>query len=79
MDSLKSKIYLTVFLLAALFLGLGVWNNYRPQIIYASCADMAEKTTNIVQNKDIVQINKDETFDEALNNCLGDAGYYKNY
>lgn len=77
MDNIKGKIYLIVFVLAAFILGMGVWNNYRPQIIYASCADIAEKTTNIAQRKDIMKVDEDKTFDVALNECLSESGYYE--
>ena len=77
MNDIKGKIYMIVFFVTAVILGYGVWKNYRPQVIYASCADIAEKTVNIVQRKDIVAINQDRTFDVALNQCLDDAGYYK--
>lgn len=77
MDNVKGKVYLIVFSLTAVVLGVGVWNNYRPQVIYASCADIAEKTTNLVQRKEILKIDADKTFDEALNDCLSDAGYYE--
>ena len=76
MENIKGKIYLTVFITVSLILGLGVWNNYRPQIIYASCADIAEKTSNIIQNKEIVMVNEESAFDQNLNDCLSGAGYF---
>ena len=78
MENVKGKLYLVLFLSTAIFLGIGVWKNYRPQVIYASCADIAEKTTNLVQRKEILKIDEDKTFDAALNDCLSDAGYYEN-
>ena len=66
-----------VFVFSALILGMGIWNNYRPQIVYASCADIAEKTTNLIQKKDIYKIDSEKTFDEALVDCLSDSGYYE--
>lgn len=73
----KGKLYLTVFIFSALVLGMGVWKNYRPQIVYASCADIAQKTTNLVQKKDIVEIDTEKTFDDALYDCLSNSGYYE--
>ena len=78
MDNIKGKIFLIVFLVTSTILAMGIWNNYRPQIVYASCADIAEKTTNIIKRKDVLEINEERTFDIALNDCLQDAGYYKN-
>ncbi len=77
MDKYKGKLYLLVFLISSTVLAFGIWNNYRPQIIYASCSDIAEKTANLIQKKDIVKIDEEKTFDVALNDCLTDAGYYK--
>lgn len=56
---------------------MGIWNNYRPQVIYASCSDIAEKTSNLIQKKDIVKVDEEKTFDVALNDCLSGAGYFK--
>ncbi|KKQ47110.1 MAG: hypothetical protein US95_C0004G0012 [Candidatus Woesebacteria bacterium GW2011_GWB1_38_5] len=77
MEKYKGKLYLIVFVSSALFLGVGIWNNYRPQIVYASCADIAEKTTNLIQKKDIYKIDTEKTFDEALVDCLSESGYYE--
>lgn len=77
MERYKGKIYLAVFVLTAIILAFGIWTNYRPQIIYASCADIAEKTANLTQKKDILKIDEEKTFDVALNDCLSDAGYYE--
>lgn len=76
MDNIKGRVYLIVFIASAVLLGLGIWKNYRPQVIYASCVDIAEKTTNIVQRKDIFKINEEKTFEDELNSCLSDSGYY---
>ncbi len=78
MKNIKSKIYLLIFSMTALILGLGVWNNYRPQVIYAACTDIAEKTSNLVQKKDIIRIDEEKTFDVSLNDCLSNAGYFEN-
>jgi hypothetical protein len=76
-ENYKGKIYLLIFSLTALLLGLGIWNNYRPQIIYAACTDIAEKTSNLVQKKDIVKIDEEKTFDVSLNDCLSNSGYFE--
>ena len=65
-----------IFIFTSLILGLGVWNNYRPQVIYASCTDIAQKTTEVILRKDILPPNEQNTFDNELNNCLMDAGYF---
>ncbi len=72
-DKLKSKIYLLVFLLTAGILGWGVWANYRPQIILASCTDIAESTGRIYQRASILD-NQETKYDEVLHECLRDAG-----
>jgi hypothetical protein len=77
MEKYKGKLYLTIFILTSLILAIGAWKNYRPQVVYASCADIAEKTANLVQKKDIVKIDEEKTFDVALNDCLTDAGYFE--
>ena len=77
MENIKGKLFLVLFITTSTILALGIWNNYRPQIVYASCADIAEKTTNLIKKKDLV-VNEDKTFDDALNDCLMDAGYYNN-
>jgi hypothetical protein len=71
----KGKIYLLIFAVTAGILAWGAWSNYRPQVIYASCADIAEKTTNIQKRINIVEVGQDE-YEENLSNCLQDAGYY---
>jgi hypothetical protein len=78
MKNIKGKIFMLVFIFTALILGLGIWNNYRPQVIYASCSDIAEKTTDIIKRKDVLPINEQKTYDVELNNCLMDAGYFQN-
>jgi len=77
MEKYKGKIFLLIFLVTSVILALGVWNNYRPQVVYASCADIAEKTTNLVIKKEAFEIDEDNTFDQALNNCLMDSGYFE--
>ena len=72
----KGKLYLIVFVVTALVLGLGICNNYRPHVIYASCADIAEKTSNLRAKKEIYKVALDEDFDAVFNECLSEAGYY---
>ena len=74
-DQVKSTIFLTIFVLTSAILAWGVWNNYKPQVIYASCTDIAETTTNLRKSKDIVEVGEGE-FDSVFNNCLGDSGYF---
>lgn len=78
MTRIKDNIYLAIFIITAVILGVGVWNNYRPQVIYASCTDIAEKTTFLIQKKDIVKIDMDNAFNNALNECLLMSGYFDN-
>jgi disulfide bond formation protein DsbB len=78
MGNIKGKLFMLVFIFTSLILGMGVWNNYRPQVIYASCTDIAQKTTDVIVRKEIENINEQHTFDVELNNCLSDAGYFNN-
>jgi len=73
----KSKIYLVVFIVTASILAWGVWNNYRPQMVYASCADIAEKTSNLRSRKDFLKTDTSKDFEEVFNECLSDAGYFE--
>jgi hypothetical protein len=75
-DNHKGKVYMTVFALAALILGWGVWHNYRPNIILASCSDLAFKATNIHGRYNILE-NEEYKYDKVLQDCLSDAGYNK--
>ncbi len=65
-----------IFIFTALILGVGIWKNYRPQVVYASCSDIAEKTTFLIIKKGVEPISEYETYDDVLNNCLSDAGYF---
>jgi len=76
MENYKSKIYLIIFIITAGILAWGAWNNYKPQVIYASCADIAEKTTNLQKRTDIIEVGQNE-YNKALGDCLHGAGYYK--
>jgi hypothetical protein len=73
---IKGKLYLLVFVLTAGILAWGVWFNYRPQVIYAGCMDIADRAFSV--RKRVEKID-DPTFeyDKTLNNCLQDAGYYE--
>ena len=69
-----SKIYLAVFAIAAGILAWGAWFNYRPQVIYAGCLDIADKTQSIQARYNLDSgTNGNE---DALHNCLQDSGYY---
>lgn len=68
---------MTVFIVTASILGWGVWSNYRPQVVYASCADIAEKTANLSVKKNLPSDTAND-FELLLNECLTDAGYYAN-
>ena len=75
MGKYKGKIYLLIFVITAGILAWGAWSNYRPQVIYASCADIAEKTTHLQKRTEIGEVGQEE-FDQNLSICLHDAGYY---
>ena len=70
--TVKGKIYLFVFVSTALLLAWGVWNNYRPQVILATCSDMASKSSSILKKRTLE--NTDYQYNQALQDCLKDAG-----
>ena len=76
MEKYKSKIYFFIFLFTAVILAWGAWRNYKPQVIYASCADIAQKTSNFMKRTEINEVGEVE-FNQNLNDCLNDVGYYK--
>jgi hypothetical protein len=69
-----SKIYLAVFATTAVILAWGVWFNYRPQVIYAGCLDIADKTQSIRTRYNLENGTNDS--DDVLHSCLQDSGYY---
>ena len=73
-DHIKSKVFLLVFSVTAGLLAWSVWFNYRPQVIYASCVDIADRT-QLIEARANLEID-DQNFDYLLNNCLQDAGYF---
>jgi hypothetical protein len=76
MEKYKNKIYLLIFLVTSGILAWGAWRNYKPQVIYASCADIAQKTSNLMKRTEI-NVTGDIEYNENLNDCLYDVGYYK--
>jgi hypothetical protein len=72
----RDKIYIGIFALAAGVLAWGVWFNYRPQVIYAGCLDITDKTSYF-QTKYNLETEKAPS-EEVFHNCLHDAGYYGN-
>jgi hypothetical protein len=76
MEKYKSKIYLLIFLITSGILAWGAWRNYKPQVIYASCADIAQKTSNLTKRTEIFNTS-DGGFNQNLNDCLKNVGYYK--
>ena len=54
-------------------LGWGVWNNYRPQVILASCSDMADRSLT-VQKRSALFVDIQCERDKVLQDCLRDAG-----
>ena len=76
MEKYKSKIFLLIFLVASSVLAWGAWINYKPQVIYASCADIAQKTSNLKKRTEI-NVTGEVEYNENLNDCLIDVGYYK--
>ena len=76
MEKYKSKIYLLIFIVASGILAWGAWSNYKPQVIYASCADIAQRTSNLMKRTEI-NVTGDVEFSQNLNDCLDDVGYYK--
>ena len=72
----KSKLYLSLFLATAIILAWGAWNNYRPIVIYASCSDIAERTSSIVKRNSIGEKEDANKFEETLGTCLRDSGLY---
>ena len=69
----KSKFYLLIFVLTAIVLGWGVWNNYRPRIILASCYDIADRSLNLQKRSSLFE-ETELTYQETLQGCLRDAG-----
>jgi hypothetical protein len=76
MGEYKSKLFLTIFIVSAGILAWGVWKNYKPQVVYASCTDIAEKTANMRKKTDFRPV-EDGEFDQILTDCLQGAGYYQ--
>ena len=74
-QKVRSKLFMFIFVATAIILAWGAWNNYRPMVIYASCNDIASKSSNIQKRTEILQ-DTDQDFDIVLNDCLSSAGYY---
>ena len=78
-DEVKAKIksffYVTIFITGAVILAWGIWFNYRPQVVLAACADMAEKSTVFSAKRDIYD-NPTDKYDRAYNDCLRNSGIY---
>jgi hypothetical protein len=69
----KSKLFLLFFAFSALVLAWGVWTNYRPSIILASCSDIAYKSSSISKRYSILD-DTENKYDVYLEGCLHDAG-----
>lgn len=69
----KSKFYLFVFAATATILGWGIWTNFKPHIILASCADIADKSSSVFQRYSIFE-DPGKKYDKVLHQCLSDAG-----
>lgn len=76
MEKYKSKIFLIIFLVTSGILAWGAWKNYKPQVIYASCADIAQRTSNLMKRSEIEKDGEFE-YNQNLNDCLYDVGYFK--
>jgi len=74
-EQTRSKIYLTVFAFTAGLLAWGAWTNYRPKIILSSCADIATTTFDVYKRSSIDDKSSYD-YNDALEECLLDAGYY---
>lgn len=73
MNESKSVAYIIIFASAAFILAWGVWKNYRPQIIYAGCSDIAYKTTSFSKRRDI-GTNPDFEYNNNYQTCINEAG-----
>lgn len=71
----KSTFFLLVVSATAFILAWGVWNNYRPSIIYSQCADIAQRTGNLSSRSNLNENEYD--YDSVLNDCLSKSGFYK--
>lgn len=71
----KSTFFLLVVSATAFILAWGVWNNYRPSLIYSQCADIAQKTSNLSSRSNLED--NSYNYDQILNECLSKSGLYK--
>jgi len=72
-EKIKNKLYLLIFTVTAFVLGWGAWNNYRPQVILASCIDIAERALTVQKRSELFS-DTDYAYNKALQDCLRDAG-----
>ena len=71
----KSAFFLFVVSATAFVLAWGVWNNYRPSLIYSQCADIAQKTSNLSSRANLGDTSFD--YDAVFNDCLSKSDFYK--
>lgn len=74
-SDLKSKIFLSVFVISAIVIGWSLWNYIRPQVIQAACQDMAQKSSNIVAKREI-EPSIENDYEALFSTCLSDSGIY---
>jgi hypothetical protein len=65
----KSKAYLVFVAAVAAILAWGVFVNYRPLIIAATCSEVAADSSGILTSR-YKDINSDYTYEKVKNDCL---------
>jgi hypothetical protein len=70
----KSKIYLSLFIVSALFLAFYVNTKVKPSLIEAACSDVAGRTSSIM-NRGVDGFDDLYSYENIKDNCLRETAY----
>lgn len=71
-DDKGSGVFLFIFFLFAVAVGLLFWNQYRPRVILAKCSEAALTSSKTYDRSHLDSDPDIKMYDELLNECLQD-------
>lgn len=67
----KGKAFMVLAGATAAILAIGVWNNYRPTVVMANCAKVADQASRVYTRVNL-ETDETKTYEELLQECVND-------
>ncbi len=74
-SKVKDKVYMIIFAIFAIAIGLLVWNQYRPRVILAQCSEIALNSSQSYTRAQLVTDSNTKTYESLMTECLKEFGY----